>query len=198
MKTPKNKTVGFYGKKQEKKIREVNPKHIEEQQELFSKADQISPANKKIDKAEIIQLRDGSYLNIDDFVSNTYAEKSTHFYKNEFYYPIAELLGESRQIMDPFVKPIIVPKLKRALIYGRFPNAIQRRIYQRNKYISYYQRRYYNYQILTKKGDIELRQFICDFEEEMALVLNNGGNLKDFILSYSKKYKLPIQLELFF
>ncbi len=180
-----------------KPIKKIDPKQLQEQEGLFSQADSISPINKKIDKAEIIQLTSGEFVNVDEYVDeHFYAEVATHFYKI-FYNLIADLLGISREEMKPFRKPYVVALLKNKLIYGRFPNAIQKKIYARNPYIGYCTRKYWNYQTLTKTGDLSLRDFINDFQILGESVLGNNGNLKIFIIEYCKKYQLPIQLELF-
>jgi len=82
------------------------------------------------------QTAGGEVINVAKYVSETYAGKSIHFYPI-FYNLIADLMGESRDIMIPFVKPLIVPMLKRLLVYGRFPNAVQRKIYSQNPYTGY-------------------------------------------------------------
>jgi hypothetical protein len=183
---------------QQKKVIIVDPKKLQEQEQLFSEADLISPANKKIDKAEIIQLNNNSFLNVDEYVDdNYYSGKAKHFYKESFYYPLADLIGVERKEMDRFVKRRIVALLKGKLLYGRFPNAIQRKISARNPYTGYCTRSYFNYQTLTKKGDLSLREFINDFENILESVLLNKGNLKTFIIEYSSKFKIPIQPDFF-
>lgn len=180
---------------QKKKVKKIKPEHKQEQEELFKKSDQISPANKKIDTNEFVQLN-GDIFNIDDYIRKNFVGKATHFYRS-FYYLIADLLGVSRELMKPFVKPLIVPLLKRILIYGRFPNAVQIRLYKRNPYTGYCTRTYWNYQWLTQKADSKLRDFIVDFEREGQKVLDNNGDMKTFITEYCRQFNIPIQLDLF-
>lgn len=182
--------------KPESRVKKVDPKFQEEQQMLFTQADDISPINKKIDKAEIIELKGGEYVNIDEYIAENYAEASTHFFR-DFYNCIADLLGVSRDVMKPFKKISIVPLLKRQLIYGRFPNAVQIKIYKKNPYTGYCTRQYWNYQLLTIKGDLLLRGFICDFQASAQRVIEQNGNLKTFINEYCREFGLPIQMELF-
>jgi len=182
---------------QKKQVKKFDPKQQQELDDLVFKADLISPANKKIDKVEIVELRSGGIINIDEYIRENYIEKSTHFFLESFYFPIADLAGISRDAMRQFVKPLIVPLLKKFLLYGRFPNAVQERLYKKNKYTGYYSRQHWNYQWLTKKADAELREFITQFEDEAERVLAANGNLKTFIVEYCRKYHLAIQPEIF-
>lgn len=184
--------------KQSPIVKPIDPKHLQEQEELFKESDRISPVSKKIDKAEIVTVTTigGEVINIADYIAETYAGKSTHFYPS-FYNLIADLMGVSREVMIPFVKPPIVPALKRLLIYGRFPNAVQRKIYSNNPYTGYCTRDYYNYQLLTKEADALCVKYIEEFEITAEEVLLRNGILKDFIIEHSIKCGLPIQLDLF-
>lgn len=193
----KRKVLPVDKEKKQKKIKKIDPQHEQEQQQLFTKADAISPANKKSQKELDIELRGGTAINIDEYVRENYVEKATHFFRDTFYFPIADLLGISRDYMRTFVKPLIVPMLKRVLIYGRFPNAIQRKIYKKNPYTGYCTRSYWNYQFLTIKADDQLRGFINDFETELTEVLKANGDIKKFITQYCEKFHIPIQLNLF-
>lgn len=186
---------GGQSKKLKKKV--LDPKQRQEQEELLFQADAISPVNKVINRPEIVQLSNGTLLNVDDYIAETYAGKSTHFYLESFYFPIADLAGIPRDAMKNFIKPLIVPMLKRFLLYGRFPNAVQAKLYKKNKYTGYYSRSYWNYQWLTKEADLKLKEFISQFELEAERVLAAGGNLEAFITDYCTKYKLPIQLDMF-
>jgi hypothetical protein len=166
---------------------------------LLYKADAISPANKKIDEEEIkFETRGGDVINVDQYISKNYTEeKSQHFFRDSFYYPIADLLRISREIMKPFVKPIIVPQLIRAFIYGRLPFLVQQKLYQKNPYTGFCTREQFNYQWLTKNADLKLRGYIKDFEDEAAIILSNNGDMKDFISHFSKKFGLSFQIDMF-
>jgi hypothetical protein len=185
------------GNKQDKKVKKINPKHQEEQEKLFSEADQISPVSKKIDKAEIVKTIGGEVINVADYVEDNYVTgKSTHYFK-PFYNAIADLLGLSHDVMKPFRKLRIVALLKRKFVWGRFPNTVQQKIYKRNPYTGYCTRTYWNYQVITKKADTLSREYIKDFEETAKKVLENNGRMKEFIIEHSTKCGLPIQLEFF-
>ncbi len=177
----------------QKKVKKIEPKQEQEQNHLLYQADAISPANKKINRVE---LRNGDVIDIDAYILENYAEKSTHFFPS-FYNLIADLLGVSRDVMKSFVKPAIVPLLKRAFIYGRLPFLVQKRLYEKNPYTGFCTREQFNYQWLTTSADLEVRDFIKDFEDEGEKILANKGNMKAFIAHYSKKFNLSFQLEMF-
>lgn len=182
--------------KKAKKVKKVDPKYQEEQENLFSEADQISPVSKKINKIEIVTIG-GEEINVGEYVEDNYITgKSTHYFK-PFYIAIADLLGLSHEVMKPFRKLRIVALLKRKFVWGRFPNAVQQKIYKRNPYTGYCTRTYWNYQVITKKADILSKDYIKDFEETAKNVLENKGRMKEFIIEHSTKCGLPVQLDFF-
>jgi len=181
---------------QKKRVKKIKPEQQQEQEYLLFQADSISPAKKRIDLNEI-ELNSGEKINLDDYILENYiTEKSTHFYK-QFYFLIADLLCIDHERMKKFIKPLIVPFLKKYLIYARFPNKVQQRLYSRNKYTGFYSRICWNYQWLTRNADLELRDFISQFEKDAEEVLKSGGNMKKFIEDYCQKYNLPVQQEIF-
>lgn len=193
----KNKRKVLPEGEKKKRIKKLDPKHQQEQEQLFSQADSISPINKQINKAEIVELNNGEQINITEYILENYVEeKSTHFFEC-FYFLIADLMGVSRGVMKTFIKPLIVPLLKRYLIYGRLPDAVQRRLYKKNPYTGYCTRSYWNYQYLTKKADLMVIGFIDDFQKEGERVLAANGDIKAFIIAYGKKFNVSIQPELF-
>ena len=99
--------------------------------------------------------------------------------------------------MKPFRKLRVVALLKRMFIWGRFPNAVQAKINTKNKYTGYCTRDYWNYQLLTKKGDDLCIDYIDEFIKTAESVLDNNGRLKEFIIEHSPKCGLPIQLDFF-
>lgn len=190
----KKKVIPVQG--QVRKVKKVDPKEQLEQEQLFVESDKISPVNKKIDKKEIVKTVGGEEINISDYIAETYAGKSTHFFPS-FYNLIADLLGVSHEVMKQFVKPLIVPQLKRAFIYGRLPFLVQQRLYQKNPYTGYCTRDQFNYQWLTKDADVVLRGYIKDFEDEGKKILLSGGNMQDFIAHFGAKFNLSFQIDMF-
>lgn len=170
--------------------------------ELFTrKSDELAEVEAKKRKQRQKQKNSfitngGIEVNVADFVSELYADKKTHYYKS-FYNLIADLLGESHEIMKPFRKKRIVAVLKRMFIWGRFPNAVQAKIYSKNKYTGFCTRDYWNYQLLTKTADGMCFDYIREFEETAVEVLSKNGRLKEFIVEHSIKCGLPIQLDAF-
>jgi hypothetical protein len=192
----KNKRKVLPESQQKKVKKKIDPQQQQEQEQLLYQSDAISPANKKVNKVEVAELRNGDIINLDEYILEAYAEKSTHFFPS-FYNLIADLLGVNRDVMKTFVKPAIVPLLKRAFIYGRLPFLVQQRLYEKNPYTGYCTRDQFNYQWLTKKADLDVRGFIKDFEEEGEKILVVGGGMLDFIRHYGKKFRLSFQLDMF-
>src|ERR1700677_3208411 len=116
---------------QKKHVKKIDPKQIEEQESLLFRADELSPAQKKINKDEIIELRSGLPLNISAYVRDNFVKHSVHFFK-PFFYAFADVYGLERSVMDTYVKPGCVPRFINRYIYGRFPNAVLKRIRQKN------------------------------------------------------------------
>lgn len=196
---PKKKVVSEGEKgQQSKKVKKVDPKHQEEQEKLLFDADQISPIGKrkKINKAEIVKTMGGEEINLADYIEENYITgKSTHYFKEQFYYPLADMFGVPRKVMDEFVKPYFVPVFKNAFILSRFPQRVVNRIQEKNPYVSYWYRRYFHYQFLTKTADVEYRLFISQAQEIMNRVPK--PTVKEFINEYCDKYNVPKQLSLF-
>lgn len=177
-----------------KKVKKVDPKQKEEQEQLIFKIKKLSPANKKVNRDEIVSLRGGDKINLDEYINENFITgRSTHYFK-PFYLTLAALFCVDPSVMERFVKPVFVPIFKLKFILGRFPQRTQDRLKQKNKYSGYFKRKYYFYQLVTKKGDAEYRNFIKE-AEEMAVL--HKGDLKGFIVAYCSKYGLPIQLNLF-
>lgn len=195
MKDQKKKAGKELFDKQKKNVKKIiDPKHQQEQEELFAKSDEISPANKKIDKSEVIQTIGGEAIDLGRYIEENYiAVQSTHYFKS-FYLALADLFNVDPIVMERFVKPVFVPVFKNYFILGRFPQKVQNRLKAKNKYIGYYKRKYYFYQLITKEADVKYRTFIDD-AEKMAVA--HKGNIKKFIIAYCTEYKLPIQTDLF-
>jgi hypothetical protein len=173
-------------------IKIAPPKHLQEQEGLFAKADAISPASKKIDESEIVKLRGGEEINLAQYISENYAEAATHFYK-PFYQALAQLFSVDPIVMERYRKPHFVPVFKNSFIYARFPQRVIERIHEKNPYVGYCKRKYKNYQCLTIAADEQLREYIM----QVQTIIEMSDNVKDFIILYCTKYNLPIQLNLF-
>ena len=183
--------------KQDKKVKKVDPKHQEEQEELFKKSDDISPISKKLNKAEVTYTtRGGEEINVADYVEEHYfTGKSTHYWRDLFYYPLADMFGVPRKVMDNFVKPYFVPVFKNAFILSRFPHKVVNRIHERNGYIFFWNRKYFHYQVMTKKADADYRLFIKQAQDIFSR--EPKPTVKEFIKEYCAKYNVPEQLNLF-
>lgn len=191
MKEKKQKKI-LPSENQNKPLKKADPKHQQEQENLFSKADAISPANKKIDEDEIVHLQGGTDINISEYIRENYAQASTHYFKT-FYLSLADLFGVDPKVMVYYRKPHFVPVFKNSFIYARFPQRVVDRMHEKNPYISYCKRRYKNYQCLTIKADEELREYIW----QAHTMIDDCSSVKEFIIAYCTKYSLPIQLDLF-
>jgi hypothetical protein len=196
MKNDKKKKKIILPDNSKKQVKKVDPKQSEEQEQLIFKIKKLSPANKKINKAEIVKLRGGDEINIDEYVNENYITgKSTHYFRDQFYYPLADMFGVSRKVMDEFVKPYFVPAFKNAFILSRFPQKVINRIHEKNPYIYCWNRRYFHYQVITKKADAEYRLFISQAQE--IFNREQKPTVKEFINEYCTKYNVPMQLNLF-
>jgi hypothetical protein len=186
------------GSKTPQKVKKVDPKHQEEQEKLFSEADKISPVSKKINKVEIVKTIGGDEINLAEYVEENYVNfkgKSTHYFRDLFYYPLADMFGVPRKVMDDFMKPYFVPAFKNAFILSRFPQKVVARIHEKNPYIYYWNREFFHYQVMTKKADADYRLFISQAQEIFSR--NPKPTIKEFMKEYCEKYKVPMQLNLF-
>lgn len=194
MKNEKEKKVINANEEQQQEVKKLSPDQLREQEQLFADSDLISPANKQIKEAELIQTLGGDVINLDEYVEANYVTKqNTHYFKDLFYYPLADIFGVSREVMDRYVKPHFVPIFKNNFILARFPRKVVNRIQGKNKYISYCRRKYHHYQIMTKKADDQYRLYIYQAQE----IMKDKSSIKDFIIEYCTKYHLSIQLDLF-
>lgn len=152
----------------------------------------------KINKVEIVETIGGDLINIDDYVESNYIDytgQDTHFFKETFYYPLADMFGVPRSVMDNYVKPHFVPQFINAFILSRFPQKVINRIHYKNKYISYCRRRYHHYQIMTKKADDDYRLFIGEVEQFLARTPKPA--FKDFVKEFCPPHNISVQLDLF-
>ncbi len=180
--------------RKKKEAEEKKKKDEELQQEIFDKVE--SKVQKDIDRQEekqIIQLQGGGEIDVNLYVSKSHAQKCTHYYKELFYYPLADLFGVPRSVMDDYVKPHFVAVSKHNFILSRFPQRVVDRILADNKYVGFCRREYHHYQLLTPEADAQYKLFIWQVQEMMKV----SSSVKDFIIKYSTEYKLPIQLNLF-
>ena|ERR1700722_17299399 len=191
MKNP-NKKKSIIPDDTKKQVKKATPKQIEEQENLLFKAKQLSPANKKINKDDILELRSGIPLNLSAYVRNNLVEHSVHFFR-PFFYAIADIFVLDRIVMDSYVKPKCVPRFINRYVYGRFPNAVLRRIREKNPLLEDFSREYKNFQFLTEYADRLLRQYI----EEAIRVLRASKSYKEFREKFVHEFGVANQTELF-
>jgi len=179
-------------------VKKVDPKHIQEQELLFTKADLISPINKKIDPIEIVKTIGGQEINLNEYIEVNYINytgQDTHFTREQFYYPLADMFGVDRKLMDNFIRPHFVPVFKNNFIISRFPQKVVSHIREKNKYIAYCRRGFFHYQLMTKKADSDYRLYIG--QVQAIINRNPQPTLKEFIIEYCTEYHLAIQLDMF-
>jgi len=178
-------------------IIKIPPEVKDHKIELFTKqSDQFAEQEaKKRRESENkkVQFINGSEIDLDEYIDENFiTERKTHYFK-PFYLSLADLFGVDAKVMEIFRKPRFVPKFKNYFILGRFPQPVVNRLKAKNKYVGYF-RKYYYYQLITKKADAEYRNFIWQ-AQEMAILYK--GQPKRFIVEYCTKYGLSIQLDLF-
>lgn len=180
--------------KQGKKVRKVNPKHKEEQERLFSEADQISPVSKKIDKEEI-HLIGGTvttwkelleaHLKFKRFISNKIRDWELTF-PEEIYRQWRRLKGWD---MDSKTRPMIFAYYTVRDIYGSLPREIYSTLDELNDYIYPGAAiRVYRYcQLVTKECHEEVRGII-----KMAIKLaTSSADIYEYRLKLAKVYGEP-------
>jgi P63C domain len=175
-----------------KQVKKATPKQIEEQENLLFKAKQLSPANKVKKTDQIIERRGAAPLNVSAYVRNHITEHSVHFFK-PFFYAIADVFLLDRHVMDTYVKPKCVPRFINRYVYGRFPNAVLRRIREKNPLLEDFTRESKNFQFLTDYADRLLRQYI----EDAIRVLRASRSYKEFREKFVQEFGIANQTELF-
>lgn len=136
-----------------------------------------------------IQLRDGK-SRISDVVMNEPREYEPVFHK-VWFYGLADMLGVSRSVMDTYVKPKYVREFFIKYVYSRLSYKVYRELRSARK--------------LAKAYDAKLFQFLkgeyYDLIETISIQIYEemeGKSFDEFVISYSQKYKLPIQQSLTF
>ncbi|MBK8610350.1 MAG: hypothetical protein IPL84_10505 [Chitinophagaceae bacterium] len=136
-----------------------------------------------------IELRDGK-SKISDVVMTDPRPYEAIFHRSWFY-RLADMLGVSRSVMVPYVKPKFVREFFIKFVYARLSYKVFRELKAARR--------------LAKAHDAKLFQFLKDeyykLIETIALQIYDemeGKNYKDFVQSYSTKNKLPIQQTLSF
>ena len=186
---PKNKK-----EEQSKKVKKVDPKDQQEQENLFSEANRISPISKKIDKDEIHFIGGTvmtwkelleAHFKFKKFISDKIRSREFTF-REEIYRQWRRLKGWD---MDSKSRPMLFAYYTVRDIYGSLPREIYSTLEQLNDYI--YPGagiRVYRYcQLLTKECHDEVRSII-----ETAIKLATSSNdIYEYRLKMAKVYGEP-------
>lgn len=134
-----------------------------------------------------IQLRNGNSISSAIISQARPYEPIFHKY---WYYRLAEMLGIDRKEMDKYVKPLAVKKFFILYVYGRLGFYVLRELKAARKQ--------------AKSNDTKLFQYLNDvlYERLQNIALDvyeemDGKTIEQFKTSYTKKYKLVVQGELF-
>jgi hypothetical protein len=180
--------------KQDKKVKKVDPKHQEEQEKLFSEADQISPISKKINKDEIHFIGGTvttwkelleAHLKFKKFISDKIRSWELTF-PEEIYRQWRRLKGWD---MDSKIRPMLFAYYTVRDIYGSLPREIYSTLDELNDYI--YPGagvRVYRYcQLVTKECHEDVRSII-----KTAIELATSSNdIYEYRLKLAKVYGEP-------
>lgn len=116
-------------------------------------------------------------------------------FPKEFFHQIAKLKDIPVELMEPYHKPICVPKFINEFIYGRFPYKLLKQLRKKNTYIAQnvWLRPYKHFQLLSNSTSEMLDVII----EEALEVMKECPTMSDFKKAYSAKYKVYAQLDVF-
>lgn len=180
--------------KREKKVREVDPRHEEEQKQLFEEADKISPVSKKIDIDEVHFMNgtvktwkelQEAHLKFKKFINDKLRAWELTF-PEELYRQWRKLKGWD---MDSKSRPMIFAYYTVRDIYGSLPREIYSTLDELNDYIYPGAAiRVYRYcQLVTKECHEDVRSII-----ETAIKLATSSNdIYEYRLKLAKVYGEP-------
>ena len=180
--------------KREKKVREVDPRHEEEQKQLFEEADKISPVSKKIDNDEVHFMNgtvktwkelQEAHLKFKKFINDKLRAWELTF-PEELYRQWRKLKGWD---MDSKSRPMIFAYYTVRDIYGSLPREIYSTLDELNDYIYPGAAiRVYRYcQLVTKECHEDVRSII-----ETAIKLATSSNdIYEYRLKLAKVYGEP-------
>ncbi len=179
---------------QKKKLKKIDPKHQQEQEELFSKSDAISPANKSVDNDEIHFINgvvktwkelQEAHLKFKNFINDKIREWELTF-PEEIYRQWRRLNGWD---MDSKSRPMIFAYYTVRDIYGSLP----REIYSTLDYLNDYiypgaSIRIYRYcQLLTKECHEDVRNII----QAAIKLATSSKDIYEYRLKLAKVYGEP-------
>ncbi len=198
---PKKKVVPENKKEQQsKKVKKVDPKHQEEQENLFSEADLISPVSKKIDKDEIHFLGGTvttweklheAHLKFKRIISDKIRNWELTF-PEEIYRQWRKLNGWD---MDSKSRPMVFAHYTVRDIYGSLPREIYSTLDDLNEYIypGASIRKYKYCQLLTRECHKEVRKII----ETAIEFATSSKDLYEYRLKLAARYGEPFSKTVF-
>jgi hypothetical protein len=187
------------GSKQDKKEKKVNPKHQEEQEKLFSDADQISPVSKKLDKIEKIELLNGSvttwpelveaHLKLKKFISNKL--RSWEFtFPEEIYRQWRKLNGWD---MNSKNRPMIFAFYTVRDVYGSLPREVYKTLDGINEFIYPGIRMYRYCQLVTEECHEDVRKII----KTIIGIAEKSKDVYEYRLKLAAVYGAPFSKSVF-
>ena len=204
MKEEKKKKIGSKNM-QPSKPKTVDPKHIQEQNELFKESDKISPASKNIDTSEVHFINGDiktwkelqeAHFKFKQFISDKIRAWELTF-PEEIYRQWRRLKGWN---MDAKSRPMIFAYYTVRDIYGSLPREIYSTLDDLNEYI--YPGagiRVYRYcQLVTKECHEEVRNII----QTAIKLATSSKDVYEYRLKLAKVYGQPFsktvqQLDMF-
>lgn len=185
---------------QSKRVKKVDPKHQEEQEELFKKSDEISPVSKKIDKDEIYFLSGKvttwkelleAHAKFKRIISNKVRGWQLTF-PEEIYRQWRKLNGWD---MDSKSRPMLFALYTVRDIYGSLPREIYSTLDGLNEYIypGAAIRKYKYCQLLTKECHKEVRKII----ENAIEFATSSKDLYEYRLKLAARYGQPFSKTVF-
>lgn len=140
-----------------------------------------------------IKLIGGREFSLREYVSENIVEYRSRFYK-EYYYQIARLYGFDNAVMDKYQKPECAAQFTVQFIYGRFPRKVLNAIRKKSPWSEIPGVRENKlFQFLTPVASEELDLYI----EQAVETMKTSNTLLDFQLTYSQKYRVYFQLDMF-
>lgn len=144
-----------------------------------------------LDKLSLkVKLFGRDEFTLDEYVSEAMTKYESKFHKYWFY-RLADLYEVPRSVMDVYVKPDFVRKFIVQFVYGRFPYLMLRTLRKNKNVYGGSNNKLYHY--LTKDASEQLDIVIDQVYEAM----NQSDTPLEFKMTYSQKYKVYFQTELF-
>lgn len=147
-----------------------------------------------LDKLHLkIQLIGGKEFTLGEYISENLAAYRPRFYK-DYFFEVARLMGIEKAEVEHYHKPQCVAEFTIQFIYGRFPRKVLNTLRIKSGWTDIpgiRKNKLFQYLTITASDMFDL------YIDQAVEVMKSCSDLLEFKLTYSKKYGIYFQIDMF-